>query len=68
MAKLVQKDGIISSSQIPIGQFMKRLLISAFVMTFAFASSLAISAWDKDESVELDAKAQEAMAEVDSRT
>ena len=42
---------------------MKRLLISAFVMTFAFASSLAISAWDKDESVELDAKAQVALAE-----
>ena len=42
---------------------MKKLLISVFVMTFAFTSSLAFSAWEKDESAELDVKAQEAMAE-----
>lgn len=41
---------------------MKKLLVSFFVITFAFGSTLAISAWDKDESVELDAKAQEALA------
>jgi lipid-binding SYLF domain-containing protein len=41
---------------------MKKLLISAFVMAFAFSSTLAFSAWDKDESVELDAKAKEALA------
>lgn len=42
---------------------MKKLLISAFVMAFAFSSTLAFSGWDKDESVELDAKAKQALAE-----
>jgi len=42
---------------------MKKLLISAFVMAFAFSSTLAFSAWNKDESVELDAKAKVALAE-----
>ncbi len=41
---------------------MKKLLISAFVMAFAFSSTLAFSAWDKDESIELTAKAKEALA------
>ncbi len=40
---------------------MKKLLISAFVMAFALSSSLAFSAWDKDESIELDQKAKEAI-------
>ena len=42
---------------------MKKLLIAVLVMIFAFGSTLAISAWDKDESVELDTKAQEALGE-----
>ena len=42
---------------------MNKLLLSALVMTFTFASSMAMSAWDKDESVELDAKAQVALSE-----
>lgn len=40
---------------------MKKLLISTLAMTFILASSLAMSAWKKDEVVELDAKAQEAV-------
>ena len=42
---------------------MKKLLISVFVMAFAFGSSLAMSAWSKDETVELNTKAQEALGE-----
>ena len=40
---------------------MKKLFISALVMALALGASLAMSAWDKDESVELHAKAQEAL-------
>jgi lipid-binding SYLF domain-containing protein len=40
---------------------MKKLFISALVMALAIGSSLAMSAWNKDESVELHAKAQEAL-------
>jgi lipid-binding SYLF domain-containing protein len=40
---------------------MKKLLISILSITFALTSSMAMSAWKKDESVELDAKAQEAI-------
>jgi len=42
---------------------MRKLFITALVTALALSSSLAFSAWDKDESVELDAKAQEALAE-----
>lgn len=42
---------------------MKKLLISALTMAFALGSGLALSAWNKDESIELDVKAQEALAE-----
>jgi lipid-binding SYLF domain-containing protein len=41
---------------------MKKLLITVLVAAVAFGSSLAMSAWDKDESIELDVKAQEALA------
>ena len=41
---------------------MKKLFITALVTALAFGSSLAISAWDKDESIEYAAKAQEALA------
>jgi len=40
---------------------MRKLFITALVAALAFSSSLAFSAWDKDESVELHAKAQEAL-------
>ena len=42
---------------------MKKLFITALVTALAFGSGLAISAWDKDESIEYAAKAQEALAE-----
>jgi lipid-binding SYLF domain-containing protein len=41
---------------------MKKLVISVLVMTLAIFSSMASAAWNKDESVELDKKAQEALA------
>jgi len=41
---------------------MKKLIVTALVTALAFGSSLAISAWDKDESAEYTAKAQEALA------
>ena len=40
---------------------MKKLFISALAVTLALTSSLAMSAWKKDDSVELDGKAQEAV-------
>ena len=40
---------------------MKKLIISALVAALAFGSTLAMSAWNKDESIELDAKAKEAL-------
>jgi len=42
--------------------YMKKLLISALTMAFALSSTLAFSAWNKDESIELDVKAKEAIA------
>ncbi len=42
---------------------MKKLLISILFLGLAFAPILAISAWDVDESIELNEKAQEALAE-----
>jgi lipid-binding SYLF domain-containing protein len=42
---------------------MKKLVISALIFAFTFGSTLAMSAWDKDESVELDEKAKVALAE-----
>ncbi len=42
---------------------MKKLLFSAFITTLALTSTLALSAWEKDESVELDVKAQKALTE-----
>ncbi len=42
---------------------MKKLLFSAFITPLALTSTLALSAWEKDESVELDVKAQEALTE-----
>lgn len=42
---------------------MRKLFITALVATLAVGSSLAFSAWDKDESAELHGKAQEALAE-----
>jgi lipid-binding SYLF domain-containing protein len=44
-------------------KFMKKLIISALTFAFALSSGLAMSAWDKDESIELDVKAKEALAE-----
>ena len=43
--------------------FMKKLLITIFIVAFAFASTAAFSAWGKDEVAELDPKAKEAMTE-----
>ena len=43
-------------------KYMKKLFITALVTALAFGSGLATSAWDKDESVEYDAKAKEALA------
>ena len=43
--------------------FMKKLLISALIVAFAFTSTTAFSAWSKDEVAELDPKAKEALAE-----
>lgn len=40
---------------------MKKIFISALVVAFVFGSSLTLSAWEKDESVELNAKSQEAL-------
>jgi lipid-binding SYLF domain-containing protein len=42
---------------------MKTLLISTLLLALAFTPVLAVSAWDVDESIELDEKAQEALAE-----
>ncbi len=42
---------------------MKKLLISALMVAFAFTSITAFSAWSKDEAAELDPKAKEALAE-----
>jgi lipid-binding SYLF domain-containing protein len=42
---------------------MKKLLISTLLLSLAFTPLLAVSAWDVDESIELDEKAQEALAE-----
>lgn len=42
---------------------MKKLFISTLMICFALTSTVALSAWDKDESIELDEKAQEAIAE-----
>jgi len=44
-------------------KFMKKLLISALMVAFAFTSATAFSAWSKDEVAELDPKAKEALAE-----
>jgi lipid-binding SYLF domain-containing protein len=41
---------------------MKKLFITALVTTLAVGSNLTFSAWDKDESVELHGKAQEALS------
>jgi len=41
---------------------MKRIAISAFIITLAFVSSMATAAWNKDKSAELHEKAQEALA------
>jgi len=46
---------------------MKKLVISALVMTLMFASSMATAAWDKDESIELDKKAQVAISDFKSK-
>jgi len=42
--------------------FMKKLLVTAFIVAFAFTSTAAFSAWDKDEVAEYDPKAKEALA------
>jgi len=42
---------------------MKKLLIATSLLTLAFASTLAVSGWGEDESVELDGEAKEAFAE-----
>ena len=42
---------------------MRKIFIAMLVTTFSLVSSVAFSAWDKDESVELDGEAQEAVAE-----
>jgi hypothetical protein len=39
-------------------KIMKKLLLSAFMVAFAFASTTAFSAWSKDEVAELDPKAR----------
>jgi lipid-binding SYLF domain-containing protein len=44
-------------------KIMKKLLISALMVAFAFTSITAFSAWSKDEVAELDPKAKEALAE-----
>lgn len=41
---------------------MKKLLIAMLAVAFAFTSTAAFSAWGKDESAELNVKAQEALA------
>lgn len=43
---------------------MKKLLTSSLLVAFAFASTMAFSAWEKDESIELDKKAQVALTEI----
>jgi lipid-binding SYLF domain-containing protein len=40
---------------------MKKLAISLFALVLTFTSGLATAAWDKDESVDLHGKAQEAL-------
>jgi len=42
---------------------MKKILMTVLVTAVAFGSTLAMSAWEKDESVELDVKAKETLAE-----
>jgi len=42
---------------------MKKLFITALLISFAVASSATFAAWSKDESAELDVKAQEAVAD-----
>lgn len=45
-------------------KFMKKVLISTLLVAFAFASTTALSGgWDTDESIKLDKKAKEALAE-----
>ena len=39
---------------------IKKSLVSTLLLALAFAPALAISAWDLDESLELDKKAKEA--------
>jgi len=41
---------------------MKKLLITTFIVAFAFLSTAAFSAWDKDDVAEYDPKAKEALA------
>jgi len=42
---------------------MKKLLISILLLALAIGPALAVSAWDEDESVKLDAEAKEALTE-----